>query len=69
MDPKVGSLSLNYLPKWNGSILANGLIYDNGTSVGVGTAVPGANLAVSGTLITTSGATIGGNLSVGGMYF
>lgn len=47
MDPKVGSLSLNYLPKWNGSILANGLIFDNGSNVGIGTAAPGANLTVS----------------------
>jgi hypothetical protein len=40
MDPKVGSLTLNYLPKWNGSILANGLIFDNGSNVGIGTTSP-----------------------------
>jgi hypothetical protein len=47
-DPKIGALSSNYIPKWNGSTLANGLIYDNGTSVGIGTTSPGSRLTISG---------------------
>ncbi len=39
-----GSGTTNYLPKWTGSTaLGNSLIYDNGTSVGIGTASPSAS--------------------------
>ena len=34
-DPKVGSNSTNYVPKWNGSALVSGSIYDDGTDVTV----------------------------------
>jgi hypothetical protein len=37
-DPKVGSLTLNYMPKWNGTTLTNSAIFDNtGTRIGIGT--------------------------------
>ena len=38
-DPKVGSLTGNYMPKWNNtsSTLTNSQVYDNGTFVSIGT--------------------------------
>lgn len=39
----------NYLTKWTGTnTLGQGIIYDNGTNVGIGTTTPGAKLDVSG---------------------
>ncbi len=50
-DPKVGALSSNYVPKWNGSTnLVNSLIYDNGTGVGVNTASPTGQFDVEGNI-------------------
>ena len=46
-DPKVGGITLNYIPKWNGSTLVTGAIYDNG-NVGIGTTAPGSKLHISG---------------------
>src|SRR5688572_11883729 len=45
-DPQVGSAISNCVPKWNGSMLTDGLIYDNGTNVGVGTTAPAGKLHV-----------------------
>jgi hypothetical protein len=43
----------NYLSKFTGnSTIANSLIYDNGTNVGIGTTSPGAKLAIIGTRLT-----------------
>ena len=53
-DPKVGSLSLSYVPKWNGTTLANGNIFDTGTGIGIGTASPGQVLDVNGNIRTNS---------------
>ena len=37
-DPKVGTLTTAYIPRWNGSTLANSAIYDNtGTRISIGT--------------------------------
>lgn len=47
LDPKVGSLTSGYVPKWGTTSLVNGLLYDNGTNVGIGTASPGAKLDVN----------------------
>lgn len=45
-----GTGTSGYIPKWTGSsVLANSLIYDNGTNVGIGTASPSYKLDVSGT--------------------
>jgi hypothetical protein len=45
-----GTGTSGYVPKWTGSsVLANSLIYDNGTNVGIGTASPSYKLDVSGT--------------------
>ena len=45
-DPQVGSNSTNYVPKWNGSNLATGTIYDNGR-IGIGSTSPNAKLHVN----------------------
>ena len=50
-DPKVGANTLNYVPKWNGSALANSLIYSTSTGVWISTENPSATLAVSGSVI------------------
>lgn len=49
-DPKVGTLSPNAVPKWNGTTLSNASIFDNGVSVGIGTNTPSgaAKLEVTG---------------------
>ena len=44
-DPQVGTNTLNYLPKWNGSALVTGSIYDNG-KVGIGTTSPQVKLSL-----------------------
>lgn len=45
-DPKVGSLTTHSVPKWNGSMMTNGTITDNGSQVGIGTTAPGARLDI-----------------------
>ena len=46
-----GTGSTGYLPKYNnGTTVANSLIYDDGTNVGIGTAIPGAKLEIVGPL-------------------
>jgi len=54
--PKVSTATANYLSKWaSPDALANSVIYDNGTNVGIGTTGPGGKLEV-----------YGGNLKVNG---
>jgi hypothetical protein len=45
-DPQVGSNTNNYVPKWDGTALVEGTIYDNG-KIGIGTANPGAPLDIA----------------------
>jgi YVTN family beta-propeller protein len=47
-DPQVGSNSTGYVPKWNGSSLSQGSLFDNG-NVGIGTNVPQALLDIRNT--------------------
>jgi hypothetical protein len=47
-DPKIGSLSTNKTSRWNGSQLSEGIIYDDSTNVGIGTATPAQKLEVAG---------------------
>ncbi|MGE0635879.1 MAG: beta strand repeat-containing protein [Bacteroidia bacterium] len=47
-DPQVSSTTTNYIPKWNGTALVDGVGYDNGTNVGIGTTAPDYKLHVSG---------------------
>lgn len=49
-DPQVASTTTNYIPKWNGTSLVDGLVFDNGTSVGVGTATPNSTIQVNGSV-------------------
>jgi hypothetical protein len=49
-DPQVGSNTLSYVPKWNGSALVQGTIFDaSDGKIGIGTAAPTAKLDVLGT--------------------
>ena len=48
-DPQVSTSIAGQIPKWNGTTLVDGQIYDNGTSLGIGTTAPiQAKLVVSG---------------------
>jgi hypothetical protein len=48
-DPKVASNTNNRIPKWNGTQLADGLLFDNGTAIGIGTTTPTqAKLVIDG---------------------
>ncbi|MBA7557818.1 hypothetical protein ES705_50590 [subsurface metagenome] len=44
-DPKIGTITTNYLSKWDGSSLVTSSIFDNG-NVGIGTTGPGAKLSL-----------------------
>ncbi|MFC1566892.1 beta strand repeat-containing protein [bacterium] len=48
-DPEVGTNVTNYVPRWNGSELVQGTVFDNGTSIGIGNASPGAKLDIAST--------------------
>ncbi len=50
-DPEVGIIDSNTVPKWDGSVLVTGSIYDNG-NVGIGTSSPSGPFDV---VITTEG--------------
>jgi hypothetical protein len=39
----ISGLTNNYVPRYNGTSLVNGSIYDNGTNIGIGTASPGTS--------------------------
>ena len=47
-DPQVGSNSNNRVPRWNGSALVSGSIFDTGTKIGIGTSSPQHTLHVAG---------------------
>ena len=54
----------NYIPRWsdaNGTELTTGLLYDDGTNVGVGTTDPSQELEVTGDVYATGGLYIGAN--------
>lgn len=47
-DPEVGSSTINKVPKWNGTTLVDGLLFDDGSNIGIGTATPLFKLDVNG---------------------
>ncbi len=53
-DPQVSATTTNAVPKWNGTTLTDGLIYDSGTNIGIGTTSPTNKLEVIGTTKTTN---------------
>ncbi len=75
-DPQVISATTNLIPRWNGSVLTDGSIVDNGTSIGIGTTSPANKLDVEGGLAVgstysgastapTNGAIVEGNVGIG----
>lgn len=52
-DPQVSSTTTNYVPKWNGTTLVDGALFDNG-NVGIGTTSPGEKLHVKDGVIRIS---------------
>lgn len=54
-DPQISSALNNMIPKWNGSTLTDGIITDNGTNIGIGTAAPSAKLHVIGSVKIDAG--------------
>lgn len=62
-----GTGTTNYISKWSSSTaLTDSSIFDNGTSVGIGTATPNAlnKLQVVGTIATTSGINLDSNAAI-----
>jgi len=53
--PTPSGLTTNYIPKWNGTALANSQIFDSGTFVGIGTATPATLLDVRGQISASLG--------------
>lgn len=49
-DPKVGTLTNNLIPRWNGTSLANTQVFDNGTATGIATTAPLSVLDVNGAM-------------------
>ena len=43
-DPQVGGNTTGFIPRWNGSALVSGLLFDSGGGIGLGTASPGSLL-------------------------
>jgi hypothetical protein len=53
--PLTGSGTANYVTRWiTNTSIGNGVIFDNGTNVGIGTTTPGARLDVNGAIVTNS---------------
>ena len=57
-DPQVGANTLNFMPKWDGSALVTGTIYDNG-NVGIGTMNPISKLNLDGPATSVFGISLG----------
>ena len=45
-DPQVGTITNDFVPRWDGTALSTGTIYDDGTEVGIGTTAPATRLHV-----------------------
>ena len=65
--PVLGSGTASYVPRWSDtSTLANGVIRDNGSTVGIGTAPSSAMLAVGGNASVTGNISATGNITASG---
>jgi len=63
-NPVTGTGTTSYIPRWSSSsALTNSIIYDNGSSVGINTASPSAQLHVVGSGLFASGAVVSGTLT------
>ncbi len=51
-DPQVASTVTDRIPKWNGTALSDGIMYDNGVNIGISTSTPTTKLDVNGTTKT-----------------
>ncbi|MBL7765025.1 MAG: tail fiber domain-containing protein, partial [Chitinophagaceae bacterium] len=61
-DPKVGTLTSNFVPHWNVTQLSDGLLWDNGIKVGIGTVSPSARFHVAdSSVVFTAGASLPGS--------
>jgi hypothetical protein len=59
----------NYLPLWTGAnTVANSVVYQSGSQVGVGTTAPTATLDVNGAINAAAGFNLGGNSFAFGSY-
>jgi hypothetical protein len=56
-DPQIGSMTTNYLSKWNGSSLVSSQIVDNGINIGIGVPSPTVKLEVAGLIRSTNNGT------------
>jgi len=68
-DPQVTTSTANVIPKWNGTSLADGTMYDSGANIGIGTNEPLHKLNVfGGDLVVDkgSGLDLGRKIAVGG---
>ena len=59
-DPQVSSATTNKVPKWNGTTLTDGTIFDNG-NVGIGTTTPSQKLDVNGSINSSGSISSGDN--------
>ena len=54
-DPEVSVTTTSRVPRWNGTTLVDGVLFDNATNVGVGTSVPADRLHVVGNIRMVDG--------------
>ena len=63
-DPQVGTNATSFVPRWTGTDLAKGSIYDNGSRVGIGTSVPVGKFSAVGVDQNVATATVRNNVVV-----
>jgi trimeric autotransporter adhesin len=61
----VSGLTTNYLPKWNGTSLANSLIVDSGSNIGIWVINPQTKLHIDGKLVVNQSNSASGTMQIG----